>query len=500
MFSRISESFYRTAAWRLGLRSTLVFAAGSAAVFLGMYAMVAQSVRERSDAWLIGESETLKQVAMTTPKDSLYNRIVEEVAELASQEMAYDSKGNHHTDQNTVFFIENDPAGQHPVWVGPTNNASFLHAIQALSIRERQPVSMLVAGWRPPFRVVAADMPSGGRVFLGLQDTSATELLNKLLFRFFLGWLCMVTFGFVIAVLGLRRTLKRVDAITSAAAGIGTADLSSRVTVGRQNDEITRLSRTFNNMLDRISASVNQLRTLTDSVAHDLKSPITSVRGSLEFALSTEDEELSHELLAKAIEGLDRMSDIVTTSLDVAEAEAGALRLRLEQVDLAELVGRVVELYSPAFAERHQTLEIQKPYRVEAQVDVRMVTRMLSNLLENEMRYAGDGARVLITLEEREQKACLCVEDNGEGFPPELLGSVFQRFAKGRNSDGYGLGLALVNAVATAHGGTARARNLLAGGAEVSVELALMPSTPMKQSYSDNLANDTTAEKERVSL
>jgi signal transduction histidine kinase len=204
--------------------------------------------------------------------------------------------------------------------------------------------------------------------------------------------------------------------------------------------------------------------------------------------------------LAKAIEGLDRMSDIVTTSLDVAEAEAGALRLRLEQVDLAELVGRVVELYSPAFAERHQTLEIQKPYRVEAQVDVRMVTRMLSNLLENEMRYAGDGARVLITLEERERKACICVEDNGEGFPPELLGSVFQRFAKGRNSDGYGLGLALVNAVATAHGGTARARNLQAGGAEVSVELALMLSTPMKQSYSDNLANDTIAEKEQVSL
>ena len=88
MFSRIRRSFYRTSAWRLALRSTLVFAAGSAAVFGVMYIIVAHAVQARSDSWLIGESETLKQVALTTPRDSLYYRIVEEVAELASQEVS----------------------------------------------------------------------------------------------------------------------------------------------------------------------------------------------------------------------------------------------------------------------------------------------------------------------------------------------------------------------------------------------------------------------------
>jgi signal transduction histidine kinase len=107
--------------------------------------------------------------------------------------------------------------------------------------------------------------------------------------------------------------LHRVDAITSAAASIRPDDLSTRVPAGAPQDEVSRLAATFNNMLDRISASVNQLRTLTDSVAHDLKSPITSVRGSLEIALSLEDREQSAELVARAIDHLDRLSEVITT-------------------------------------------------------------------------------------------------------------------------------------------------------------------------------------------
>ena len=254
---------------------------------------------------------------------------------------------------------------------------------------------MTVPGRRMPFRVVAANVgPGMGRIYLGLQDSAARIMLFRLLLWFFLGWMCMVGFGFLISVLIMRGTLKRVDAITTAAAGIGTGDLSSRVAAAdKPNDEIARLTRTFNTMLDRISASVNQLRTLADSVAHDMKSPITSVRGSLEAALSTDDSNLSRELVARAVESLDRLSEIVTTSLDVAEAEAGALRLRREPSDLADLIYRVAELYAPAFSERRQTLTTIADQPVQAMVDQRFLVRLLSNLLENELRYAGDGAQ-----------------------------------------------------------------------------------------------------------
>ena len=486
---RISGSLYRTAAWRLALRSTIVFAASSAVVFLMMYGLVARTIRERSDSWLVGESETLKQVALTTPKDALYARIVGEVAELATQEFAFDS---HDDDaSNTVFFYESGQGGEPPLWAGPSGKEVIIASLADLKVPERSAVSMSVPGWNLPFRVVTVNVgPGMGRIYLGLQDSAARIMLARLLIWFILGWMAMVCFGFLIAVLSMRSTLKRIDAVTTAAASISVGDLGSRVAAAdKPNDEIARLTRTFNTMLDRISASVNQLRTLTDSVAHDMKSPITSVRGSLEAALSTDEPNLSRELVARAVESLDRLSEVVTTSLDVAEAEAGALRLRREPSDLADLIHRVAELYAPAFSERRQTLTTIADKPVQAILDQRFLVRLLSNLLENELRYAGDGAKILIVLTEADARAQIRVRDDGPGFPPDLLDHVFQRFAKGDKSEGHGLGLAFVRAVALAHGGRAWVRNLDEGGVEIGVELPTLDPSPKSELPISNLAD-----------
>ena len=241
-------------------------------------------------------------------------------------------------------------------------------------------------------------------------------------------------------------------------------------------------------MLDRISASVNQLRTLTDSVAHDLKSPITSVRASLEIALSLEDRDQSQELVAKAIDHLDRMSEVITTSLDLAEADGGALRLRPQSVDLTELVNRIAEFYAPAFADRHQRLAITATAPAQVAVDVSLCTRMLSNLMENELRYSGPDAQISVAVSTQPGFACITVEDNGPGFAADLLPRVFQRFVKGRDSEGHGLGLAFVSAVAGAHGGRATACNRSQGGAQIVVEFPLTSTPqPQQQIAPDNL-------------
>lgn len=486
MFRRVSTSFYRTSAWRLALRSTLVFAAGSAIVFWIMYVMVARTVRERGDSWLMGESETLRQVALNTPRDALYDRIVEEVAELASQEVSWGSNGEH-VGGNTVFFALTGDSSRQPVWVGPRDSQPFLNALNVAGVPPRSPISLRVPGWNVPFRVVTVEMrPGQGRLYLGLLDSGAIHLLRRLLLRFFLGWVLMVALGFLVTLFGLRRMLKRVDAITGAAASIRPGDLSTRVPTGHQQDEVARLARTFNNMLDRVSASVNQLRTLTDSVAHDLKSPITSVRGSLEIALSLEDRDQAAELVASAIEHLDRLSEVITTSLDVAEAEGGALRLHREHVSLSRLVNRVAELYAPAFADRQQRLTVSAVAPAQVYVDVALCNRMLSNLLENELRYAGPGAVVSLTVSAEDGLACITLEDDGPGFAPDLLPRVFQRFVKGRASEGHGLGLAFVSAVAVVHGGRAVARNRAQGGAQIAVEIPLVAANESQLLSSDN--------------
>jgi signal transduction histidine kinase len=487
MLRRVSTSFYRTAAWRLALRSTLVFAAGSAAVFWIMYIMVAHTVRERGDSWLMGESETLRQVALSTPRDALYDRIVEEVAELATQEVSWGSNGQH-VGGNTVFFALTADPTHPPVWVGPSDSKTFMNALTTAGIPPRSPVSLRVPGWAVPFRVVAVEMhPGPGRLYLGLVDSGAIHLLRRLLVRFFLGWVFMVALGFLVTLFGLRRMLKRVDAITSTAASIRPGDLSTRVPAGRQQDEVARLARTFNNMLDRISASVNQLRTLTDSVAHDLKSPITSVRASLEIALSLEDREQAAELVASAIEHLDRLSEVITTSLDVAEADGGALRLHREVADLSHLLNRVAELYAPAFADRQQRLIVSAAAPAQIQVDVALCNRMLSNLMENELRYAGPGATVSLSVSAENGFACITLEDDGPGFAPDLLPRVFQRFVKGSDSEGHGLGLAFVSAVALVHGGHAIAHNRTQGGAQIIVQIPLAAAQQTLPPPSNNL-------------
>jgi signal transduction histidine kinase len=489
MFSRLARFFYRTAAWHLALQTTLVFAAASAAVFLAMYFIVARTVRERSDSWLTGESETLRQVALSTPRDALYSRIVEEVAELATQEFSWDS-GTEHTGGNTVFFAQMGNSSEPPLWVGPHNSAAFLGLLRTLNIPQHQAVSLRVAGFAEPFRVVAVDVaPGAGHIYLGLLDRGAEHLLRQLLVRFFLGWLFMVAFGFLLTLFGLRRMLNRVDDITGAAASIRTDDLGTRVPIGTQHDEIARLARTFNSMLDRISASVNQLRTLTDSVAHDLKSPITSVRGSLEIALSLEDREQSQDLIASAIENLDRLSEVVTTSLDLAEADGGALRLRRESLDLSDLVHRVAELYAPAIADAQQQLTVSAPQAVPIVADLSLCTRLLSNLMENELRYAGPGAHISVVVTSRASTGSIAVEDDGPGFPADLLPRVLQRFVKGRDSQGHGLGLAFVSAVAHAHAGVAIASNRPTGGARIVVEFPLSDSSPVTgdDRHPDNL-------------
>jgi signal transduction histidine kinase len=270
-----------------------------------------------------------------------------------------------------------------------------------------------------------------------------------------------------------RRTLLRVEQITATVAGIGSDDLSSRLPDASHDDEISRLSRTFNRMLDRIQRSVSQLRSVTGAVAHDLKSPVTAIRGSLEVALSDGENARWRDSVAGAIEGLDRLSQVLNTTLDLAEAQAGALQLRRELVDLAEIVASHLELYQPAMADRHSELASRLEPGVRVDVDLSLLNRTLANLLDNELTHVPAGCRIEVCVRREGEEARLIVEDNGPGFSPDLRGRVFERFVKGEHSAGRGLGLAFVDAVAQAHGGSIRVSDRPGGGARIILSLPL---------------------------
>ena len=473
MFSKFLKPSRKTAAWRLAIWTTVAFALGSAFAFGITYMVVANSVRERSDAWLSGEAGVLSQVSNTTPQNALYDRIMEEVAELATREMP-DERGLHGgTASSSAFFLQTGMRGEASLWVGPDMKDPFLRAVQNTNLTLNTPQSIRIDGESTPFRVVARRRDQGGMIYLGLSDDAATALLQRLTARFVMVWAGTVLLGFIISYASARGTLRRVEHISETVAGMGSDDLSRRLPEGRTNDEISRLSSTFNQMLDRIQTSVNQLRTVTDSVAHDMRSPVTAIRGRLEVVLSTNNSAHSRELVAEAIDGLDHLSYFLNTTLDLAEAEAGALHLNRETIDVSTVLRQQIDLYQPALAAHNHALTSDVEKRVSIDGDVPLIHRVISNLFENELAHLPNGCNIRVELHSLNRHAQLSIQDNGPGFAPELRNHVFERFVKGKQSRGRGLGLAFVNAVAQAHGGSTTIGDSPEGGAAILLMLPL---------------------------
>lgn len=461
-----------TAAWRISIWTTLAFAIGTGIAFSIVYSLVAKGIRDRSDAWLSGEAEVLAQVAADTPRDHLYKRIVREVAELATREVP-DERNAQGQKLNSVFFLLEDPESKEtPLWVGPSSDEAFLKAIHETKIVPGTPQSLTVDGWPTLFRLVARQ-ENGRTIYLGLSSRGTRHTLRVMSRRFLLLWGGTVLIGFLISYLSAHRTLLRVERITETVGRIGSNDLAKRLPEPINSDEISRLAKTFNRMLDRMESSVTELRLVTDAIAHDVKSPLTSIRGTLESALSNEAPERWRDCICEAIENLDRLLNLLNTSLDVAEAQGGALRLNRTRVDFSRIVRQLVDLYHPAMIDRQHELMVDISDDVIVDADMPLLHRVVNNLFENELAHLPPRCNIAIRLHSHELSAELAIEDDGPGFPPEVTHRAFKRFVKGKHSPGHGLGLAFVDAVVRAHGGSVNISDRSGGGAVVTL---LMPA------------------------
>lgn len=270
-----------------------------------------------------------------------------------------------------------------------------------------------------------------------------------------------------------RRMLSHVRKITEAASKIGHSDLSERVPTTHRNDEVSQLAHTLNRMLDRIESSMHQLHTITDALAHDLRSPLTAIRGKLEMSLAATNGEESAEPIVSAIEELDQLTDFLNKSLDVAEARADALRLTATEINLNRLLETMVDLYEPSMAEKGLHIRLSNEKGIIVLGDEGLVHRMIANLLDNELKHLVPPSTVSISLRSRDETADMVFEDDGNGFDPDVLENLFIRRVKGKTSAGHGLGLAFVDAVARAHGGTVEVVNRDAGGGRITVSMPL---------------------------
>ena len=468
MSSKTANPVMHSAAWRISLWATLAFAIGTMLVFAMLHSFVASDIQRRSDAWLSGEVAVLGDVAGRTPKDRLYGRVVREVAELASREVP-DKLRSNSNENDSVFFLQTGDDGALKLWVGAGDGIPNLAAIRARKFISDVPYDLNVKGFNHPFRVASVRLDDGSHIYLGLSERDELRVLRNLRYRFFCLWLLIVLFGSVIVFFVTRRMLGHVREITEAASRIGQSDLSSRVPTNKRNDEVGHLALTLNRMLDRIESSMHQLHTITESLAHDLRSPLTAIRGKLEIVLSGDLRVEQSEPIVSAIDELDRLTEFLNTSLDVAEAKADALRLSRTQVDLDKLIRVMIDLYEPCMSEKGLRVHLRSAGPVTVLADAALLHRVIANLLDNELNHLPASCTVSIRLAESQNVATLIVEDDGPGFASEIGLQMFEQRVKGRESKGHGLGLAFVEAVVRAHGGSVTASNHPEGGALLSI-------------------------------
>ena len=284
---------------------------------------------------------------------------------------------------------------------------------------------------------------------VALRETLERSLLIALVVAGLLGLLC----GGVVA----HYVGRRIGNIASVANRISARDLSQRVPVSRAGDGFDRLGVQINAMLDRIGALMEELTLLTDSLAHDLRSPVSRLRSAAHAAAQTADPAEQEELLGSVVRQSDALMRILTTVLEISRSEALTGRKQFAWFDVGELAAELAEMYDPLADERGASLKFDRPGRPVPLFGHRqLLAQAVSNLLENAIRYGSDGGEIDVRVSPGEKQIRIEVADRGPGIPHDRRTEALRRFGRldsSRSDEGAGLGLALVQSIAHLHDG-----------------------------------------------
>jgi signal transduction histidine kinase len=327
--------------------------------------------------------------------------------------------------------------------------------------------------------VVSAQLSNGLLLQVGRTTDNRAALLEPL--RRIFTWVASaaILVGFAVSILAARRATKPLRQVVETARRIiNTGALDARVAEPKRDDDIAELVRYFNNVLDKNAALLRAMREALDNVAHDLRTPLTSMRGTAELALSQPGiDKSARDALADCVERSDEVLRLLRALMEISEAEAGVLRLNKEEADLRVLVGQAVELYADVAEAKQITLKFEDGAAVPVFVDVVRVRQAVANLIDNAIKYTPDGGSVSVSLAQAGGEAVLAVRDTGPGVPEAEQPRIWERLYRGdqsRSQSGLGLGLSLVRAIVEAHGGKASVRNAPERGAVFEVRLPTM--------------------------
>jgi len=445
----------------------LLFGALSLVVFVLVYFSLTSGLGKRTDAGLSDTLHEFKSLYTTQGVDALKAEFIREAQ----------SRGVDH-----VFFILISKTGG----ITASSDLTAWKGLGGLSLRPKniragEPAfaTLKIPNHRHRTRVITGATEDGHFIKIGATLTGNELLMERYRETFGYAVLVMLISGALVGRLMARRAMAGVQRVTKTAARIGGKDLGKRVPLGKEGQEINELVQGFNEMLERIERLVGELKSVSDNVAHDLKSPLTRIRGIAETTLSGPDDIKNYREMAGAvIEESDRLVDMINTMLEIARTDSGIVRLAGESLDLSAIVREAVDLFSPLAEDRGGAIQLELPENpVLVAGDIGRLQRAVANVLDNAIKYSAEGGIVKLVLKSGNGRANLLISDRGPGISEADMPRVFDRFyraEKSRTTAGSGLGLSLALAIVRAHGGDISVKSSPHEGSEFTISLPLL--------------------------
>lgn len=327
-------------------------------------------------------------------------------------------------------------------------------------------------------RVASKFSPYGGQpkfIRLGVSEAEYFADIQNFIVMLFIG----VPLGLVLvsmsSYLMARRALKPIDIMATTARRISAEDLKDRIPVINQNDELGRLAQAFNELLDRMQQSFEQLRRFTSDASHELRTPLTAMRSVGEVALqSTRTPQEYREVIGSMLEESSRLTRLIEGLLFLSRGESKKHLLHREPLDLLAFVQTTANVMSVLAEEKEQRLEIESTAGVLQYADRLLLGQAVLNLVDNAIKFSPPRSKITVTVSRNNAtQDCIAVTDEGPGIPPSEQELIFERFYRGNKdgAGGAGLGLAIARWAVEAHGGTLRVESREGAGATFLISL-----------------------------
>ena len=353
-------------------------------------------------------------------------------------------------------------------WPDLLHLRKLAHVIDLVTVEHPVGAEHLLIG-----RIVLGD---GNVLWYGRSDTSDRSSLKRIHDYLWLAGVAAALIALVPIFWYANEVMRPVRSMIASAQALARGTGDERLAASSAVPELRDFAEAFNMALDRNSALTGELQAANDHLAHELRTPLARIRGNLEAFHDAVTDPAAQDAAARGLDEIDRATHLVQTILNIRAGEHNALRLHREETSMREFIGGMADIYATSAEDRGLLLRMEAEEDATLSIDQQLVTQAVANLLDNALAYTPSGGSIVLRLEVQPEHITIRVLDTGPGVKPEEIETVWQRFVRGSaasaRTPGMGLGLSLVRAIATAHGGRSGCGNRDGGGADFWFTLA----------------------------